>query len=361
MIPTLLLVAKRVHFWLEPMLYRNLSFHTLDKTASKPGPELALLRFLESAPSPMVSDVAPPRLSPELELHIFAGTASAQPSMVPTLLLVAKRVHFWLEPMLYRNLSFHTLDKTAAKPGPELALLRFLESGTRPPEFFANAVNNIYLLPQFFPPSRPDAWSIAELKKLLNACTGTQNLLVLVSTYPGDHVYWETVQTMRPRRLVLVIPASNEKIDFSGLPIFRGVERLMVVDTQSELERHVAGLLDGRRTGNLARLTHLALPAGSQTDVGLLQRLLAPPDSSSGFQLQMLLLQAPATWRIPDELKDLRIVVMHIDATNDWFWEVEDGRQGFWERAEKIMEDKSQIERIIDSVAAQLEARHSSM
>ncbi|KAJ7049282.1 hypothetical protein C8F01DRAFT_1184415 [Mycena amicta] len=53
-----------------------------------------------------------PKLPPELECAIFQLTASTYPRIIPTLLLVAWRVHAWVEPLLYRTIMFKnvTLD-----------------------------------------------------------------------------------------------------------------------------------------------------------------------------------------------------------------------------------------------------------
>ncbi|KAJ7051693.1 hypothetical protein C8F01DRAFT_1338787 [Mycena amicta] len=52
---------------------------------------------------------SPPKLPPELECAIFQLTASAYPTIIPTLLLVAWRVHAWVEPLLYRTIMFKTV------------------------------------------------------------------------------------------------------------------------------------------------------------------------------------------------------------------------------------------------------------
>ncbi|KAF7368012.1 hypothetical protein MSAN_00867000 [Mycena sanguinolenta] len=43
-----------------------------------------------------------PRLPPELEHKIFQMVALARPKCIPSLMLVARRVKFWVEPLLYR-------------------------------------------------------------------------------------------------------------------------------------------------------------------------------------------------------------------------------------------------------------------
>ncbi|KAJ6521621.1 hypothetical protein DFH09DRAFT_1424685 [Mycena vulgaris] len=44
-----------------------------------------------------------PTLPPELEQHIFELAAISRPACIPTLMLVARRVKHWVEPLLYRT------------------------------------------------------------------------------------------------------------------------------------------------------------------------------------------------------------------------------------------------------------------
>ncbi|KAF7378199.1 hypothetical protein MSAN_00244500 [Mycena sanguinolenta] len=47
-------------------------------------------------------DQIDPRFPPELEHRVFEITALARPKCIPTLMLVARRIKFWVEPLLYR-------------------------------------------------------------------------------------------------------------------------------------------------------------------------------------------------------------------------------------------------------------------
>ncbi|KAF7333276.1 hypothetical protein MSAN_02422100 [Mycena sanguinolenta] len=49
-----------------------------------------------------------PKLPPELEYRIFEIAALARPTGIPRLMLVARRVKYWIEPLLYRVVLFHS-------------------------------------------------------------------------------------------------------------------------------------------------------------------------------------------------------------------------------------------------------------
>ncbi|KAJ6472487.1 hypothetical protein C8R45DRAFT_1013148 [Mycena sanguinolenta] len=71
-----------------------------------------------------------PVFPPEIEQEIFRTTAVLYPKMVPTLLRVARRVHVWIEQLLYKTLHISSLQ---AKGASEEALLYALDR--KPPDF----------------------------------------------------------------------------------------------------------------------------------------------------------------------------------------------------------------------------------
>ncbi|KAJ7055636.1 hypothetical protein C8F01DRAFT_455178 [Mycena amicta] len=283
-----------------------------------------------------------PRLSPELELQIFTLATSDDPALIPTLVLVAHRIHTWLEPMLYRTLSFHALDNK--RRGAEGALWKILESGARPADFFFKAVKNVFLFPAFRSPSPSpddakadadlDSWSDAELTKLLHVCTGVTNLLMLMSR--EDPPLWSMVSaTMRPQKLVMVLPMQDESIDFTEA-FFTNVSHLCLVNSSSDPQ--ITFLLS--TPSALPRLTHVALSA--QTDPELLHLLLG---SEGGLRvpLEALVLDGRSSLTVPDLLRDTRVVVMRANTVDDWFAAI-DGDDDFWTRADAFIARKRQGE-----------------
>ncbi|KAJ7061748.1 hypothetical protein C8F01DRAFT_1369218 [Mycena amicta] len=108
-----------------------------------------------------------PRLPPELEHEIFAIAAFLDRSSIPDLLLVARRVHIWIEPFLYRSL-------TLSVPGQLRALLHI--SSAKPPSFLASAVRHVVFDIVEDSNSQPEAYTSA-----LRLCTGVTHIAVSAS------------------------------------------------------------------------------------------------------------------------------------------------------------------------------------
>ncbi|KAJ7059505.1 hypothetical protein C8F01DRAFT_1295466 [Mycena amicta] len=106
-----------------------------------------------------------PHFPPELEREIFETAAEMRWNDVPDLRLVARRVHEWLEPFLYRNI--HISEHTISTPEEFLGI-----AASKSPEFLARAVRRVTI--QF------DAIPLeSELLKIyygLRLCTGITGL-----------------------------------------------------------------------------------------------------------------------------------------------------------------------------------------
>ncbi|KAJ7238821.1 hypothetical protein B0H12DRAFT_1136794 [Mycena haematopus] len=101
-------------------------------------------------------------LPPELEELIFHIAAHRNPEMIPTFLCVARRIHIWLEPLLYR-----TIVNTNTRQ--ILAVIAAMSS--KPAPFFQKAVRNVFLgWDKSLPPD--------ETRKLLGLSTGIENLAI---------------------------------------------------------------------------------------------------------------------------------------------------------------------------------------
>ncbi|KAJ7059568.1 hypothetical protein C8F01DRAFT_216442 [Mycena amicta] len=98
-----------------------------------------------------------PRLPPELECKVFELTARMHPATIHSLLLVAHRVHIWIEPFLYRTLRVRMYDQ----------LLRFTQTKPGAASFLASAVRHVTLVSY-----RPGMAAILQL------CTGITHLAV---------------------------------------------------------------------------------------------------------------------------------------------------------------------------------------
>ncbi|KAJ7061752.1 hypothetical protein C8F01DRAFT_1138292 [Mycena amicta] len=105
-----------------------------------------------------------PRLPPELEHEVFATAALLDKKSIPKLLLVAHRVHVWIEPYLYRSFDLSVLAQRQA----------FLDlSSAKPASFLASAVRHVIF--KIEGDSEPH-------KSALRLCTGITHLAVSAAT-----------------------------------------------------------------------------------------------------------------------------------------------------------------------------------
>ncbi|KAJ6496077.1 hypothetical protein C8R45DRAFT_1211768 [Mycena sanguinolenta] len=100
----------------------------------------------------------PVNLPPELERVIFELVAWEEPSMIKTLILVAKRICVWIEPELYRVLLFSGLESAKR-------LLKIMES--KPPEFLQKHVHHLALSTSI---------DRSDVTRVLSICTSVHDL-----------------------------------------------------------------------------------------------------------------------------------------------------------------------------------------
>ncbi|KAJ7924104.1 hypothetical protein B0H13DRAFT_2315716 [Mycena leptocephala] len=107
---------------------------------------------------------------PELERKIIELAAHDHPICMPTLMLVAWRVKEWVEPLLYRTLFFGSSYRLEGHLAPRADIFASLiQSRTKPPLFFHQAVRNILI-------SNYDSLPAADL--ILSTCSGVENLSI---------------------------------------------------------------------------------------------------------------------------------------------------------------------------------------
>ncbi|KAJ7639433.1 hypothetical protein FB45DRAFT_905593 [Roridomyces roridus] len=118
-------------------------------------------------PSAFVTSNNSPSLPPELEREILEFTALCSPQCIPRLLLVARRVKTWIEPIRFRVLVFsqrRNVDPHWISMGH---FVHALES--KPTSFFHKHVRHITF---------DDGYSLAELSRVLCACSSVTNLVM---------------------------------------------------------------------------------------------------------------------------------------------------------------------------------------
>ncbi|KAJ7164272.1 hypothetical protein C8R46DRAFT_1099161 [Mycena filopes] len=115
-------------------------------------------------------------IPPELECLIFELAASSRPVWIPSLMLVARRVKHWVEPILYRVVFVGSSGTCIGEGFSVFAKDRLLTTiANKSPSFLSHAIRNLNLDHAVEPP---------ELAAILDACTGLRNLVVNVS--PGS-------------------------------------------------------------------------------------------------------------------------------------------------------------------------------
>ncbi|KAJ7432945.1 hypothetical protein FB451DRAFT_1062148 [Mycena latifolia] len=102
---------------------------------------------------------SPPIFPLELEREIFETTALVHPSTIPGLLRVARRIHIWIEPFLYRLVH---VGKDPPYSAMGSAILRATKS--KPASFFHSAVRHLVL-------DTSATWTLDDARGVLKLCT----------------------------------------------------------------------------------------------------------------------------------------------------------------------------------------------
>ncbi|KAJ7059415.1 hypothetical protein C8F01DRAFT_214559 [Mycena amicta] len=187
-------------------------------------------RSFASSPSTVMSKTEP-RLPEDLERVIFEMTACLHPAARPNLLLVARRVKSWLEPLLYKTLVVDGL--TSAHHIVSLAT-------SRPPDFFAKITRRLALSADSHTPTN-----------ILSLCKGVTHLAI------ADDILREHQWSIQPvlwslRNVERLVFAARELrcLDASA-PVFSLLTHLTLLDfSYDKLPPFVSAL---------PSLTHLAL------------------------------------------------------------------------------------------------------
>ncbi|KAJ7247090.1 hypothetical protein C8J57DRAFT_1674673, partial [Mycena rebaudengoi] len=118
-------------------------------------------------------------LPPELERKIFETVAHARPLCILNLMLVAWRVKEWVEPLLYRTLTFGSFYDQWTLAGHPVAnahaLISLIHSGSKPASFFADTVHHLYMA-AYTPLSAI----------ILSVCSGVEDLWIGGTDFSGE-------------------------------------------------------------------------------------------------------------------------------------------------------------------------------
>ncbi|KAJ7762906.1 hypothetical protein B0H16DRAFT_1718739 [Mycena metata] len=203
-----------------------------------------------------------PVLPLELEREIFEFAAQSRPSGIPSLLLVARRVHIWIEPLLYRTMVVAPDPRSWGLYPPVIAsetliiisMIKLRESSS----FFKNSVHHLCLYNT----------TQGETTLILSALTNVQNLWL----YLPDSVFTiEQVAKLPMKHLHCRMSSlSAQNVHFSH-PIFAQITHLAFFDVLRETTLqlstlpvtlptlHLFPLIPGFRNAPLSHSAHTSL------------------------------------------------------------------------------------------------------
>ncbi|KIK01355.1 hypothetical protein K443DRAFT_572961 [Laccaria amethystina LaAM-08-1] len=111
----------------------------------------------------------PPKLPPALERRIFETCSLENPEFCTVLVLVARRVQVWLDPILIATVCITQNFQSKRRDQLERFLVK-LTNG-KPAEYYAQHIKNLAILGGFFEKEG--------INRILAICTGVENLVVL--------------------------------------------------------------------------------------------------------------------------------------------------------------------------------------
>ncbi|KAJ6460826.1 hypothetical protein C8R47DRAFT_1202586 [Mycena vitilis] len=269
---------------------------------------------------------------PELERDIFETTAFQHPPEIPGLLRVCRRVHTWIEPLLYR-----IMDMTSISDRQALLSAR----KSKPPEFLRNSVRNLFLVQIS---SSFERW----YKELLSDCTETSNLVIMISGAQDELLL--TLHNLPLQRLALSVSQLYTAWGLAMETPFISLTHLdLTQEYESERGRYIRRNLSW--LASLPSLTHLALPPSMDHRDTFLQLPTQCPTLivmiisswSSAGQPNLLPFAQSLTSNT-----DLRVVVMMMGMGFQQDWQLGIcGGDDYWKRAEMFVARKraGEIER----------------
>ncbi|KAJ7615375.1 hypothetical protein FB45DRAFT_1035371 [Roridomyces roridus] len=223
---------------------------------------------------------------PELERLLFETTALVHPGTIPALLRVAQRSLEWqvrsaalhispphrIEPFLYQTIKIFIFETSVTVAESGRILLERLETHRTGPAFFSSSIRALEIISFDWhiagPPKKP-AWSVNDLKRLLDVCAGAkiEHLLLFGELERRPLISLLTDKQICVPRLTLVTNLlRSPSVDFT-LPMFRGlthlalaeIDRVLIADGQEEEYSEVPEHNHWPAILALPSLTHLAV------------------------------------------------------------------------------------------------------
>ncbi|KAJ7059483.1 hypothetical protein C8F01DRAFT_1370409, partial [Mycena amicta] len=198
-----------------------------------------------------------PHFPRELEREILEIAAETRSQEVPNLLLVARRVHVWLEPFLYRSIYLGFWENPVRETPAQEAFLSMASS--KPPSFLACAVRQVII---DFGDGGITPEILLQFTEALRHCTGITGFAMNAADkgcpleVPAAREIFRVLDLVHLHRLgaflseIMLNPSPMDALQ----PTFRSLTHLSVFDWNLET---VTGLLPFLMA--LPALTHLAL------------------------------------------------------------------------------------------------------
>ncbi|KAJ7059445.1 hypothetical protein C8F01DRAFT_1370380 [Mycena amicta] len=263
-----------------------------------------------------------PHFPRELEQEILETAAALHPRTVPTLLLVARRVHFWLEPLLYRYVH---LQQDGSPP--QEAFLRAAYS--KPPDFLARGVRRVAMA--FIKPLDPQL--LSQVCHSMPLCTGLRGLAISTHGPTIDEEIRPLIESLTLHRLSVSLNRLMPSLTSRDTHAFRVLTHLEVFDDLSaDTCQWISPFLVA-----LPALTHLAF--NEMLDAAMMQQLLDGCVRLHVFIILSMMSGSPTHHHTNVELpmRDPRVVVTVYDR---WFECISEESVSYWCAAERFIEQK---------------------
>ncbi|KAJ6529223.1 hypothetical protein B0H19DRAFT_1193455 [Mycena capillaripes] len=288
-----------------------------------------------------------PILPVDLEREVFETTALMYPKSTPKLLLIARRVKFWIEPLPYRVVCISAPCEPDSDLDESFSALEICEP--EPDSLPTNEFDIFYSYKEFHHllKVKPvigsyvrhlafmDNQTAAEITSILSACGAITNLLLF---FVGDEAHLDRLARLPLQRLSvylqLLFPPPAEK-DF-GHPLFANITHLDIWYTMRDSKRWESW----SKLALIPRLSHLsfhddhispAVHRGALKHCKFLKVLAIIYTSRKDLRRG----QTPAR---ADLASDPRFVILLVpDFLGDW----ETGARGgedYWIRAEELVQ-----------------------
>ncbi|KAF7308003.1 hypothetical protein MKEN_01162000 [Mycena kentingensis (nom. inval.)] len=158
------------------------------------------------------------RLPAELERAILLTTTEIDPKTLPSMLLIAKRAHLWLEPQLYKDVRL----RMGSDPAQDAF---FRVASTRPRWFLAHGVRRLRLSLGYPTPGRA---FLRQVYDAVSLCTGVREVSLNPAGVRVTRNLFELLAPMRPHHLGAFINRLTDRQLDCGLPIFSQLTHISV-------------------------------------------------------------------------------------------------------------------------------------